>query len=46
MNDGKPKLLGQLRQQIRFRSYSIRTKAVYADWAKTLYPLLSLSASG
>jgi integrase len=34
MDDGKPKLLDQLRQQIRVRNYSIRTEAVYAEWAK------------
>lgn len=30
MDDGKPKLLDQLRQQVRVRNYSIRTEAVYA----------------
>jgi integron integrase len=34
MDDGKPKLLEQLRQQIRVRNYSIRTETVYAEWAK------------
>lgn len=34
MDDGKPKLLEQLRQQIRVRNYSIRTEAVYAEWVK------------
>ncbi|EXF43898.1 integron integrase [Pseudomonas sp. BAY1663] len=34
MDDGKPKLLDQLRQQIRVRNYSIRTETVYAEWAK------------
>lgn len=34
MADGKPKLLDQLRQQIRVRNYSIRIEAVYAEWAK------------
>lgn len=34
MDDGKPKLLDQLRQQIRVRNYSIRTEAVYAEWVK------------
>jgi len=37
MDDGKPKLLDQLRQQIRVRNYSIRTEAVYAEWAKRYY---------
>lgn len=34
MDHGKPKLLDQLRQQIRVRNYSIRTEAVYAEWVK------------
>lgn len=34
MDDGKPKLLDQVRQQIRVRNYSIRTEAVYAEWVK------------
>nr|WP_298171183.1 integron integrase [uncultured Pseudomonas sp.] len=34
MDDGKPKLLDQLRQQIRLRNYSIRTETVYAEWVK------------
>ncbi|MCZ4323234.1 integron integrase [Pseudomonas anguilliseptica] len=34
MDDGKPKLLVQVRQQIRLRNYSIRTEAVYAEWVK------------
>ncbi|WAJ39010.1 hypothetical protein OU800_07230 [Pseudomonas sp. GOM7] len=34
MDDCKSKLLDQLRQQIRFRNYSIRTEVVYAEWAK------------
>lgn len=34
MDDGKPKLLAQVRQQIRLRNYSIRTEAVYAEWVK------------
>lgn len=34
MDDGKPKLLTQVRQQIRLRNYSIRTEAVYAEWVK------------
>lgn len=34
MDDGKPKLLDRLRQQIRVRNYSIRIEAVYAEWAK------------
>ena len=34
MDDGKPRLLDQLRQQIRVRNYSIRTETVYAEWAK------------
>ncbi len=34
MDDGKPKLLDQLRQQIRLRNYSIRTESVYAEWVK------------
>ncbi|MBF7731315.1 integron integrase [Pseudomonas sp. N040] len=32
--DGKPKLLDQVRQQIRLRNYSIRTERVYAEWIK------------
>lgn len=34
MDDGKPRLLDQVRQQIRVRNYSIRTEAVYAEWIK------------
>lgn len=34
MDDAKPKLLEQVRQQIRLRNYSIRTEAVYAEWVK------------
>lgn len=34
MDDGKPKLLVQVREQIRVRNYSIRTEAVYAEWVK------------
>lgn len=34
MDDGKPKLLAQVREQIRLRNYSIRTEAVYAEWVK------------
>jgi integron integrase len=34
MDDGKPRLLDQVRQQIRVRNYSIRTGAVYAEWIK------------
>ncbi|MEX6503186.1 integron integrase [Pseudomonas zhanjiangensis] len=34
MDDAKPKLLVQVRQQIRLRNYSIRTEAVYAEWVK------------
>lgn len=32
--DGKPKLLDQLREQIRVRHYSIRTEHVYAKWVR------------
>jgi len=32
--DGKPKLLDQLREQIRVRHYSIRTEAVYVKWVR------------
>mgnify|MGYP000264993922 FL=1 len=34
MDDGKPRLLDQVRQQIRVRNYSIRTEVVYAEWVK------------
>ncbi|AYC32138.1 integron integrase [Pseudomonas cavernae] len=34
MDDGKPRLLDQVRQQIRLRNYSIRTETVYAEWVK------------
>ena len=34
MEEGKPKLLDQLRQQIRVKNYSIRTETVYAEWVK------------
>lgn len=34
MDDGKPRLLEQVRQQIRVRNYSIRTETVYAEWVK------------
>jgi integron integrase len=32
--DGKPRLLDQLRDQIRLKHYSIRTERVYCEWAK------------
>lgn len=32
--DDKPKLLDQVREQIRLRHYSIRTEAVYLEWVK------------
>lgn len=32
--DGKPKLLDQLREQIRVRHYSIRTEHVYVKWVR------------
>lgn len=32
--DAKPRLLDQVRQQIRLRNYSIRTERVYAEWVK------------
>ncbi len=32
--DGKPKLLDQVREQIRLRHYSIRTERVYCEWVK------------
>jgi integron integrase len=32
--DGKPRLLDQLRDQIRLKHYSIRTERVYYEWAK------------
>ncbi|TWC41551.1 hypothetical protein FBY03_102300 [Pseudomonas sp. SJZ079] len=31
MDDAKPKLLEQVRQQIRLENYSIRTGAVYSE---------------
>lgn len=34
MDDGKPRLLDQVRQHIRVRNYSIRTETVYAEWVK------------
>ena len=34
MEDDKPRLLDQVRQQIRLRNYSIRTETVYAEWVK------------
>ncbi|UVE16633.1 integron integrase [Pseudomonas sp. LS44] len=32
--DGKPKLLDQVREQIRLKHYSIRTERVYCEWVK------------
>ena len=32
--DGKPRLLDQLRDQIRLKHYSIRTERVYCEWVK------------
>jgi len=32
--DDKPRLLDQVREQIRLRHYSIRTEAVYVEWVK------------
>jgi integron integrase len=34
MEDDKPRLLDQVRQQIRLRNYSIRTETVYSEWVK------------
>jgi integron integrase len=34
MDDDKPRLLEQVRQQIRLRNYSIRTETIYAEWVK------------
>jgi integron integrase len=34
MEDDKPRLLDQVRQQIRLRNYSIRTEAAYSEWIK------------
>jgi integron integrase len=34
MDDDKPRLLDQVRQQIRLRNYSIRTESVYSEWVK------------
>lgn len=34
MDDDKPRLLEQVRQQIRLRNYSIRTESVYSEWIK------------
>lgn len=32
--DGKPRLLVQMREQIRLKHYSIRTEQVYCEWVK------------
>lgn len=32
--DDKPRLLEQVREQIRLRHYSIRTESVYIEWVK------------
>ncbi|EIK52209.1 integron integrase [Stutzerimonas stutzeri TS44] len=32
--DGKPRLLDQVREQIRLRHYSIRTETVYLEWVR------------
>ncbi len=32
--DGRPRLLDQVRDQIRLKHYSIRTERVYCDWVK------------
>jgi len=32
--DGKPRLLDQVRERLRFRHYSIRTEKVYVDWIR------------
>lgn len=32
--DGKPRLLDQVREQIRLRHYSIRTERVYCEWVR------------
>jgi len=32
--DGKPRLLAQVREQIRLKHYSIRTEQVYCEWVK------------
>jgi integron integrase len=34
MEEDKPRLLDQVRQQIRLRNYSIRTETAYAEWVK------------
>lgn len=42
MDDGKPKLLEQVRQQIRLRNYSIRTEAVYAEWLSAISAFIAI----
>lgn len=32
--DGKPRLLAQMREQIRLKHYSIRTEQVYCEWVR------------
>jgi integrase len=32
--DGKPRLLDQMREQIRLKHYSIRTERVYCEWVR------------
>lgn len=32
--DNKPRLLDQVREQIRLRHYSIRTERVYCEWVR------------
>lgn len=32
--EGKPRLLDQVRDQIRLKHYSIRTERVYCEWIK------------
>lgn len=32
--EGKPRLLDQVREQIRLKHYSIRTERVYCEWVK------------
>ena len=38
--DGKPRLLAQVREQIRLKHYSIRTEQVYCEWVKRFVQLL------
>lgn len=41
--DGQPRLLDQMREQIRLRHYATRTERVYFEWVESSSPPFSSS---